>query len=372
MPTLQSLIVTNREELVARARSRLLKRSSPARGNLDTLVPYILATLSWRFGTLNVEGAGTVLPAPDPRAYESYLSTDGLTITQIVDDYRDVCNVVMELAAERSAPITSDELCTLHRCLEHAIALDLTAYTARREAVILQNEIERSGVFAHELRNELATAVLSFESIKQSIAEPGIKAGAMHTRSLGRLRELIDRSLVETRLDARVVTLVPVVVAELLEEPAAHAAMEAHTRGLSLSISPVDPAIVVDVDRHLITSALTNVLQNALKFTRPHSLISLITRATATHVYILVEDQCGGLPANAEHFFQPFEQHSTDRSGVGLGLLIARRAVEANGGHLQVLDLAPRGCRFTIELPRSPQRSQWAPQGPGAAANHEA
>ena len=111
MQTLQSLIVTNREELVARARSRLLKRSSPARGNLDTLVPYILATLSWRFGTLNVEGAGTVLPAPDPRAYESYLSTDGLTITQIVDAYRDVCNVVMELAAERSAPITSDELC---------------------------------------------------------------------------------------------------------------------------------------------------------------------------------------------------------------------------------------------------------------------
>ena len=111
--------------------------------------------------------------------------------------------------------------------------------------------------------------------------------------------------------------------------------------------------LVVDVDRQLVSGAITNLLQNALKFTRPHSLVSLVTRCTAERVTISVEDQCGGLPAGkAEELFQRFKQRSANRTGIGLGLRIARGAVEANRGELRVVDLAPRGCRFTIDLPR--------------------
>jgi len=50
--------------------------------------------------------------------------------------------------------------------------------------------------------------------------------------------------------------------------------------------------------------------------------------------------------------FMPFTQGSSDRSGLGLGLSICRRSVEANNGVLRVRDVPGRGCIFTIDLPR--------------------
>jgi len=64
-------------------------------------------------------------------------------------------------------------------------------------------------------------------------------------------------------------------------------------------------------------------------------------------------DHCGGLPPGAiEKIFLPFTQNGEDRSGLGLGLAICRRSVEANNGTLQVRDIPGSGCVFTIELPR--------------------
>jgi len=71
-------------------------------------------------------------------------------------------------------------------------------------------------------------------------------------------------------------------------------------------------------------------------------------------VLIDVEDSCGGLPAGkAESMFTPFTQRSADKSGMGLGLSICRRAVEANNGIVRVRDKPGAGCVFTIDLPRT-------------------
>ena len=71
-------------------------------------------------------------------------------------------------------------------------------------------------------------------------------------------------------------------------------------------------------------------------------------------ILIGVEDQCGGLPeGKAEEIFHPFEQGSAERTGLGLGLSISRRGVEANGGKLSVRNLPGTGCVFTIDLPRA-------------------
>jgi len=75
--------------------------------------------------------------------------------------------------------------------------------------------------------------------------------------------------------------------------------------------------------------------------------------AVADRILIDVEDHCGGLPAgSAEGMFQPFTQSGKDRSGLGLGLAICRRSVEANHGILRVRDVPGSGCVFTIDLPR--------------------
>src|SRR4029453_18659879 len=70
-------------------------------------------------------------------------------------------------------------------------------------------------------------------------------------------------------------------------------------------------------------------------------------------ILIEVEDECGGLPpGQAEDLFRPFAQRSSDRSGLGLGLAVAREGVAVNGGEIRVRNLPGRGCIFTMELPR--------------------
>ena len=97
------------------------------------------------------------------------------------------------------------------------------------------------------------------------------------------------------------------------------------------------------------------MLQNAFKFTKRHTEVSLNVRSTADRVMIDVADQCGGLPPGApEDLLLPFTQRGANRAGVGLGLSICRHSVEANDGVLSVRDIPGSGCVFTIDLPREP------------------
>lgn len=75
------------------------------------------------------------------------------------------------------------------------------------------------------------------------------------------------------------------------------------------------------------------MLQNACKFTQRHSEVLLNAYAASDRIRIDVEDHCGGLPQGAvEDVLLPFKQSGEDRSGLGLGLAICRRSVEANNG----------------------------------------
>jgi signal transduction histidine kinase len=75
--------------------------------------------------------------------------------------------------------------------------------------------------------------------------------------------------------------------------------------------------------------------------------------ASASRVLIEVEDECGGLPSGAvDELFRPLEQHSADRTGLGIGLAFSRWGAEANGGRIYARNLANRGGVFTVDLPR--------------------
>jgi signal transduction histidine kinase len=81
--------------------------------------------------------------------------------------------------------------------------------------------------------------------------------------------------------------------------------------------------------------------------------VSLVTSWTPDRVLIDVADECGGLPpGEVDAMFRPFEQRGKDRTGLGLGLTISRRSIEAEGGLLRVRDVPGVGCVFTVDLPR--------------------
>jgi signal transduction histidine kinase len=237
--------------------------------------------------------------------------------------------------------------------LDDAIAESVTEYSRQREQSASDHALERLGFFAHELRNALSTATLAFGALKSGNVGAAGSTSALVDRSFNRMRDLVDRSLAEVRLQAGLVQCEPVVVAALIEEVAIGAAIEAADYDVHLTVAPVEYGVAVKADAQILAAALMNLLQNAFKFTRPDSHVSLHTRMTVDRVRIDVSDECGGLPpGKSEDLFRAFEQRGSDRTGLGLGLAISRRCVQENGGELRVRDVPGTGCIFTIDLPR--------------------
>ena len=89
-------------------------------------------------------------------------------------------------------------------------------------------------------------------------------------------------------------------------------------------------------------------------------------RGGIAEAFALAFATCGIPAGKSEAIFTSFEQHGADRSGLGLGLSIARRAVEAMEGSIRVTDLPGSGCVFTIELPQELAEPGKSPRVTGA------
>jgi len=349
---LSEFLVTHRSELLALTRQKLAARSAPqlADDDLEGGIPAFLDQLG---ETLRISPIAGDAIARTAGLHGRALWRTGFTVAQVVHDYGDVCQAVTELAAETNATITIEEFRTLNRCIDDAIAEAVTEYTTQRERTISDAGTHRLGTVVHEVRGGLSTALMAVSLLEKGRVGIGGSTGAVLRRSLETMSILLDRSFAEVRLASGASHLEGLLVSELIEQMEVDGSIEADTRGLVLTCDRGEPGLHVRIDRQLITAALANLLHNAFKFTRANGHVALRTSATSEHVRIEVEDECGGLPpGKTEELFQPFEQRGKDRTGLGLGLDIARRSVEACGGHLQVHDLPGRGCVFTMELPR--------------------
>jgi signal transduction histidine kinase len=133
------------------------------------------------------------------------------------------------------------------------------------------------------------------------------------------------------------------------------AGLQAGQREMGLTFAPVPNDVMINADAQLLSSALMNLLQNAFKYSIPHGHVAVRALCEGGSVSIEVEDECGGLPeGNAEVLFTPFgARRGKDRSGLGLGLNISRKAVKALGGDILVRNLPGKGCVFTIVLPEA-------------------
>jgi signal transduction histidine kinase len=349
---LDQLITNHREEIIARTRAKVAARSlaRPVDLELDKGIPVFLDQVSeiLRHSSSHADALNA-----HAAKHGSDLLRMGFNISQVVHGYGDVCQAVTELALERDTPIATDEFRIFNRCLDEAIASAVTEYERQREGAISRQGTERLGVLAHELRNSLSAALLSFSILKRGVVGPDSSTGAVLNRSLLRLRDLIDRSLSEVRLHSGLLHLERVLVTDLIQEVAISAALDANARGISLSVEPFEARLEVDADRHLLIGAVENVIQNALKFTPRNGHVSLKVRELEGQILVDVQDECGGLPAGkVEQLFEAFQQYGVDRSGLGLGLGISRASLAAMGGTLAVCDLPTKGCVFTLALPK--------------------
>lgn len=360
--TLCDFIASNREEVLARARLRVAARDETSASGADEAqgLPVFLDQLQT---SLERAGRQADFDHSELKASASvhggHLFHQGLSVSQVVNAYGDICQVVTALAIERNESIASDEFQTLNLCLDDATAGAVTAFSQHRERAIASAAsaagTERLGVLAHDMRNLLSTAMLSFGIIQKGNVSPGGSTGAVHARTLTALNSLIDRSLADVRLDSGMQNVQRIAVREVIEEVAIGAVLIAQARGRGLIVINVDATITVDADRQILAAAIANLVQNAFKFTRRGSTVTLRASSTTTRVLVEIEDECGGLPpGKAEELLQPFSQRGTDLTGLGLGLSICLKAAKSMGGELVIRDVPGKGCVFALDLPKQP------------------
>ena len=282
----------------------------------------------------------------------------GFSVDQVVHDYGDMCQSITDLGFERDAPFSVDEFRTLNRCIDNAIAEAVTEFSFQRDLTVAAKYAaeanEKYGFFAHELRNLIHTAALSFAALESGQLPVKGSTGQVLARSLNQLRLLVDRSLAEVRHEAAADHKTDLFsLAEFVDDIRVAGELAAKVRGCTFEVASVDASLGIAGQRDLLYSAVWNLLQNAFKFTHVDTEVRLTAHATADRIFIDVKDHCGGIaPEALATVFDRFSQSGQDRSGLGLGLAIARESVVANGGTLTVINTVGHGCVFTVELPR--------------------
>jgi signal transduction histidine kinase len=351
---LAEFVTANRAALIECARLKVADRMAPRPTTVALLhgVPMFLDQLATRLHAEEDPASGPL--EASATLHGSELLHAGFSIGQVVHGYGDICQAVTELATQRGVQISSRNFQKLNLCIDIAIAEAVTEYARLREQTVVGKNVEHLGFLVHELRNLLNAATLAFEAVRSGSVGIGGSTGNLLRSSLIAMSELVTRSLAEVRLESGTQYLERIDVARLLEEIEIAATMQAKARGIQLTIEPIAAGTAVTADAQILTSIVTNLVQNACKFTPPNGRVTLRTLITGDRVVIEVEDECGGLPpGKAESLFDAYAQHGSDRTGLGLGLAICLKGARAINGDLQVRDLPGTGCVFSLDLRRS-------------------
>jgi two-component system, chemotaxis family, CheB/CheR fusion protein len=260
---------------------------------------------------------------------------------------------------------------------EQLILLAIEDVTERNaDAEQLHDAARRTDEFlamlAHELRNPLtpiAHAIHLLQSDSKGVANP--KLYAMIERQTQRLRRLVEELLDVARIshghiELRRTTLDLAAIAQQAVE-ASRARLEGRHHELSVAL-PKSP-VPVDGDPVRLEQVITNLLENAAKYTEPGGRIQLRLTQDRTEALLSVRDNGIGIaPEHLETIFDLFTQVDSSLArqdgGLGIGLTLVRRVLELHGGHIEARSAGVgHGTEFIVRLPLAyPQQSDALPE----------
>jgi signal transduction histidine kinase len=236
-------------------------------------------------------------------------------------------------------------------------------------------ELRRSERLRRELTanvsHELRTPLTSIKGFAETLLAGAMRDEATARRFLeiidaetNRLVKLVDDLMDLSRLEAKgaALELAPVDLAALVEETVTRLRPLAGSRRLEVHPGPGPVTVVGDRDR--LAQVLTNLIDNAIKFTPESGRVEVTWRRQDGTVILTVRDTGQGIPpADLPHIFERFYKANRSRSaatGSGLGLAIARHIVEAHGGRITVHSREGVGTTFAVVLPRVPEEERAA------------
>ena len=224
----------------------------------------------------------------------------------------------------------------------------------------LEESFEQMRRFTADVSHELRTPLTALRSVgevglrgERDVAAYRAVIGSM-LEEADRLATLVDRLLTLSRAVARqqAAELEAVDLAALAENVAAHLGVLAEEKRQALVVER-QGAPSAQADRMGLRQALINLVDNAIKFTPAGGRIRIVVSETASHAVVQVIDSGPGIPDPARaRIFDRFYR-AGGAGGSGLGLSIARGAVEASGGHLTLERTGPDGTTFRVAMPRA-------------------
>lgn len=227
---------------------------------------------------------------------------------------------------------------------------------AERIETLVSSEKRLTQDISHELRSPLARMNVALELARvKANAETKPLLERLETES-HRLNEMISRLLILSKLETRSENFEKreLNLTKIVEQIAADADFEAQAKGKSVVILHQD-AVKVFGNENLLRSAVENVLRNAVKYSKDETNIEISLKNGGKNAEIIVRDYGAGVPENEiVNLFRPFYRVHTARDrktgGIGLGLAIAERAVNAHHGTISAKNLDD-GLAVQINLP---------------------
>jgi K+-sensing histidine kinase KdpD len=273
---------------------------------------------------------------------------------------------VLDVAYRRTEAFTEDDLAFL-RALGQEAALAIRnarLYEREREQVARLQALDKLqdgfvSAVSHELRTPLTcirTSVDLLQATSGGLSEEQIDLIGTVGQHVARLQALVADLLEVTKLEAGQVTLStqPTDLRQMIGRVVEALRPLAERKQLGVHTHLPERASLVDVDRRRIEQVLTNILDNAFKFTPKGGRVDIRLTEPAGAVQICITDSGPGIPRNdLPRVFDRFYVVDDGRglSGVGLGLFIAQQMVELHGGHIWADSQPAQGSTFCFSLP---------------------
>lgn len=305
------------------------------------------------------------------------LARPGADSDQVGAAVRSLGNVTILERPMRVATIVSSVQSALRARNRQYQIRKLLADNERSAAELRANDERKDeflAILAHELRNPMAPISNGLQILNLALEQNAETAaiGEMMQRQIDNMKRLVDDLLEVSRvtrgkLELRIEPVeLATVINTAIESSQPLLAASQHRLNVSLPQTP----IYLRVDSVRLAQVISNLLNNAAKYTRPKGDITLSVDNLAKEIAIRVSDNGIGIPRDMlpkifDMFMQIDRNRSTTQGGLGIGLTLVKRLVELHGGTVEVESAGPdQGSEFVIRLPKGEQIATTKPAAP--------